>query len=168
MDIENQQRDDQKCEPPRLALDQWRLRVWGQVEQEAEWNWDEFVRLPSVEGVAELLCSTGRRLDGSRWAGVQTRELLSRVRLRPAAAFVMVHAYGGHGTGLSLRSFASADALFAWSLDGRALTPERGGPLRLVVPGAGAPQSVKWVNGLEFLNKSWPVTLDEAGESCHP
>lgn len=144
------------------------MRVWGQVERETTWSWDEFSRLPSVERIAEPLCGAGRQLEGARWTGVQTRELLSRTRLRPSATFVMVHAYGGHSTGLSLHSFGSADALFAWGLDGRPLTPERGWPLRLVVPGSGAPQSVKWVNGLEFLNKNWPATLDAAGDTCLP
>jgi DMSO/TMAO reductase YedYZ molybdopterin-dependent catalytic subunit len=153
-------------EPPQLDLDDWRLRAWGQVEQEAEWSWEQFARLPAVEREADLLCGSGRRLEGNLWAGVLTRELLSRIRTRPAATFVMVHDLGGHCTGLSLRAFAASDALFAWSVEGRPLTPERGWPLRLIVPGPGGPKSVKWVSGLEFLNKRWPASLDPASESC--
>lgn len=152
--------------PPQRAPDGWRLRVWGQVEQEAEWSWEEFARLPAVERALEIRCAAGRRLDGSRWRGVATRELLSRIRLRPAAAFVLVHAQGGYISGLSLGSFASAGALFAWCLDGRPLIAQRGGPLRLIVPGRGAPKCVKWVSGLEFLNKPWPATPDFSPVSC--
>jgi len=143
-----------------VDLDGWRLRVWGQVEREWEWSWEEFSRLPATERAAEVRCVSGRRLDGSRWLGVSTRELLARVRLRPAAAFVVVHSRAGDLAGLSLASFASAGALLAWGLDGEPLTPERGWPLRLVVPGRGGPQCTKWVTGLEFLNKAWPATLD--------
>lgn len=153
---------------PRPDLADWRLRVWGQVEQIVEWDWQQFSRLPSVERVLELPRDSGRRPERARWSGVQTRELLSRIRLRPAAAYVMVHASGDQRSGFSLQSLASADAMFAWSLDGRPLTPESGWPLRLVVPGQGGPKYVKCVSGLEFLNKPWPAVLDVADEGRAP
>jgi DMSO/TMAO reductase YedYZ molybdopterin-dependent catalytic subunit len=149
-------------DPPRFDRASWRLRVWGQVAQEAEWSWASFTSLPTVERVAERLPDSDLRLDGSRWAGVQTRELLSRIRLRPAAAFVMIHALDGSSTGLPLSSFAAADTLFAWRLDGRPLTEKQGRPVRLLFSGADGPRSVKGVHGLEFLNKPWPAAPDAA------
>jgi len=146
-----------KLPPPPPA--DWRLRVWGQVEREAQWSWEEFALLPAVERVLEVRGGSGS-LDASRWRGVATRELLSRVRLRPTAAFVMLHAHGGHVCGLSLSSFASADALLAWGRDGRPLGMEQGGPVRFVARGPDGATCVERVRGLEFLNKPWPASHD--------
>lgn len=147
---------DEQARVPRIDLDTWRFRVWGQVAEELEWDWERFSALPRSDHAVDLRCTTGSSLLGRRWSGISTRELLSRVRLRPDAAFVMVHAHGGYCANLSLHSFGARDVVFAMASDGTDLTPERGWPLRLIVPRVQAFKSVKWVRGLEFLNKDWP------------
>jgi DMSO/TMAO reductase YedYZ molybdopterin-dependent catalytic subunit len=151
---------------PRLDLDVWRFRVWGQVAEERAWSWSEFARLPRADRTADLRCDEGWRLVGRRWSGVPSREILSRIRLKAEAAFVMVHAHGGYRANLSLYAFASPDVIFADSCDGSPLSPEHGWPLRLILHNAGARKSVKWVRGLEFLNKDWPGTRETAERSC--
>jgi DMSO/TMAO reductase YedYZ molybdopterin-dependent catalytic subunit len=78
----------------------------------------------------------------------------------------MIHAHGGYRANLSLYAFAAPDALFADHVDGVALSPEYGWPLRLVLARAGAWKSVKWVSGVEFLNKDWPGTREMNGRNC--
>ena len=158
----------QEGEPPRLELDEWRFRAWGQVEEAMEWSWAEFERLPRAHRLAELRCNEGWSLLGRRWSGVPTREILSRVRLKPDASYVMVHAHGGYCAGFSLYLFAAPGALFADRVDGAPLRPEHGWPLRLITPAAPASQSVKWVRGIEFLNKAWPGTRETSGRPCAP
>jgi DMSO/TMAO reductase YedYZ molybdopterin-dependent catalytic subunit len=155
-------------EVPQLELADWRLRVWGQVEEELNWTWEEFERLPRAERQADLRCNEGWSLVGKRWSGVLTREILSRVRLKPDASFVMVHAHGGYRASFSLYSFAAPGALFADRCDGITLDAEHGWPLRLIMPDTPASQSVKWVSGLEFLNKEWPGTREMDGKPCAP
>ena len=48
------------------------------------------------------------------------------------------------------------DVLFAHSHDGAPLTPEHGGPMRLVVPKRYGWKSAKWVNGIEFMAEDAP------------
>jgi len=153
---------------PRVELANWRLKIWGQVVEEREWTWPEFERLARTERVADLNCSDGWSLIGRRWSGVPTRELLSRIQLKSEAAFVMVHGLGGYCANMSLYGFAAPDAMLAHACDGRQLTPEHGWPLRLVLPGQSASKAVKWVCGLEFLNKDWPGTREMSGEPCRP
>ena len=130
---------------PSIDLGAWRFKVWGQVEEELEWTWAEFERLRRAEQVADLDCADGWRLAGRRWTGVPTREILSRVRLKPDAAFVMVHALGGYRANLSLYAFASPEALVAHDCDGRPLAADHGWPLRLIAPGQKGWKAVKWV-----------------------
>ena len=155
-------------EIPRVDLDGWRLRAWGQVEQPVDWTWDAFAALPRKEIVADLHSLQGWSVVGRRWTGVAARELLGRVRLGPETCFVSVHGYGGYRANLPLSVFASADTLLAVGLDGSPLSPERGWPLRLVVPRRYLWKSVKWVRGLEFLNKDWPGTREMAGRTDDP
>jgi DMSO/TMAO reductase YedYZ molybdopterin-dependent catalytic subunit len=53
--------------------------------------------------------------------------------------------------------------LFAWSHDGQPLTPEHGGPLRLVVPKLYAWKSAKWVSGVELLLENRRGFWEERG-----
>ena len=50
---------------------------------------------------------------------------------------------------------------------GEPLTPEHGGPMRLVVPKLYAWKSAKWVNGLEFMVQDWPGFWEQAGYHNH-
>lgn len=136
---------------PRIDFADWRLRVWGQVEREVVWDWETFGALPRTELRVE---------HGRLWSGVAMREVLSRLLLEGTAAYVMVHAFGGYVACRSLVELAASDALLATHVDGAPLAARHGGPVRLLLPSAGFNVSVKWVCGLEVLNKRWPGTLE--------
>ena len=85
------------------------------------------------------------------------RELLARVKARPEAKYVLVHAEQGYTANVPLADLDRDNVLFATHHDGEPLTPEHGYPLRLIVPHLYAWKSVKWVRGLEFLDQ------DQAG-----
>jgi DMSO/TMAO reductase YedYZ molybdopterin-dependent catalytic subunit len=141
---------------------EWNLRVWGQVRQPDAWSLERLRTLPTTSSVSGTTCPRkGFTLEGKRWAGVSSRELIARVAPLPEVTFVMAHGYGEFRAGFSLASFAGPDVLLAWSCDGDELSREHGGPLRLIVPTVDLCKSVKWVEGLEFLNKPWPDSLDE-------
>ncbi len=122
--------------PPAIELKSWRLRLGGLVAQPAEWNWDEFQKLPRVKVFADFHCVTRWSRLGNLWEGVTTRELIARAGgVRPEARFVVAYGYDrGWTTNLPLDRFLAADALVAILHDGEPLTIEHGGPARLVVP----------------------------------
>jgi len=33
-------------ETPSISIERWQFSVWGSVEEERQWNWDEFMKLP--------------------------------------------------------------------------------------------------------------------------
>lgn len=148
---------------PTIDLATWRLRVFGAVEAEASFTWDELLALPQVRFHSDIHCVTRwSRLDND-WDGVATRELLSRVRVLPEARFVMVHSYGGYTTNLPLADFASPHSILAHRHDGEPLAPEHGWPLRLVVPHLYLWKSAKWVEGIELLTRDDPGFWEENG-----
>lgn len=139
---------------PKIDLENWRLKVWGLVEQPATLSLDEFKQLPRVKVFSDFHCVTRWSRLGNLWEGVSTKELASRFGIKPEARFVIARGYDyGWTTNLPLEMFLAEDALLADTHDGQPLTPEHGGPVRLIVPRLYAWKSAKWIRGLEFLSE---------------
>ena len=136
---------------PRFDPATWDFRVFGLVEEERRWTYDEFRALPTTRLTADVHCVTTWSLLGSEWEGVHVKELMQHVRPRPEARFVMQHCDGGYTTNLPLEVFLDDDVLLCYRRDGEDLTPDHGWPLRLVVPKRYFWKSAKWVRGLEFM-----------------
>ena len=82
----------------------WDLRVWGEVEKETRWNWDEFNCLPRTRVTIDLHCVTRWSKADTLWEGVAVRTLVEQglIKLKPAAQFVMQHAEYGYTVNLPL------------------------------------------------------------------
>ena len=100
---------------------------------------------------ADFHCvTTWSRLDNT-WEGVLFRDLAAATGVKAEARHLMAHSADGYYTNIPLRWLADGDVLVAWAHDGKPLTPEHGGPVRLVVPKLYAWKSAKWLTGLEFM-----------------
>ncbi|MES2639651.1 MAG: sulfite oxidase-like oxidoreductase [Myxococcota bacterium] len=152
-------------EVPTFDPETWRFRVWGEVETQLEWTWDEVQALPRMETTQDFHCVTTWSKYDNRWSGVAVREVLARAGVRASAAHVLVHCYDalGYTTNLPLADFDRADNLFALAHDGAPLPPDHGGPIRLVVHHLYAWKSAKWVSGVEVLPKDVRGYWEERG-----
>jgi DMSO/TMAO reductase YedYZ molybdopterin-dependent catalytic subunit len=86
---------------PHIDLNDWRLRVWGLVEEPREWTWEEFMGLPKQREVCDIHCVTRWSKLDTVWEGVPFREIVKLVRPKPEARFVIKHAYGGYTTNMA-------------------------------------------------------------------
>jgi DMSO/TMAO reductase YedYZ molybdopterin-dependent catalytic subunit len=135
---------------PRFNPKKWDFRVFGMVEDELRFSYEEFRALPLSRQRADFHCvTTWSKLD-NLWEGVRTIDLMARVRLKPEARYVIAHCDGGYTTNLALAEFVGEDVMLAWRHDGRDLEPDHGWPLRLVVPKLYGWKSAKWVRAIEF------------------
>ena len=142
---------------PRVELRDWSLRVWGEVEREAEWNWEQFRALGTEERTNDIHCVTHWSRFDNTWEGILIATILEHVRPTPNAAAVMFHSYGGYTTNVSLDDLAQDDhAMIAFSHDGEPIPPVHGGPLRGVIPSLYFWKSAKWVHGMEILPMDRP------------
>jgi DMSO/TMAO reductase YedYZ molybdopterin-dependent catalytic subunit len=146
-----------------VDLDQWGLRLFGLVEEEVCFSYQEIRALPSQTVTCDIHCVTGWSMVDTLWEGVSTSEIVSHARLDPQARYVLVHAEGGFTANLPLELFLREDNLFAWDYAGRKLSPEHGWPLRLVVPSRYFWKSAKWVRAIEFLARDAPGFWERAG-----
>ena len=141
---------------PRIDLSTWEFRVFGLVEEEISLDWEQFNALPQVTLDAEFHCVTQWSKLQNTWEGILFNDLMQLVKPKPEAKYVMAHCYGGYTTNVALDVLEDDDVLFAHSHDGAPLTPEHGGPMRLVVPKRYGWKSAKWVNGIEFMAEDAP------------
>ncbi len=88
-----------------------------------------------------------------------------RVQLYPAGSPGKGAEHGGVGDRAS--DFFQPDALLALKHDGKPLTPEHGGPVRLVLPRLYFWKSAKWVTGVIFTDTDYPGFWESAGYHNH-
>jgi DMSO/TMAO reductase YedYZ molybdopterin-dependent catalytic subunit len=145
----------------------WIFKITGLVEKERTLTFDDFNELPQVEVFSDIHCVTSWSRFNNTWEGVSTSIIGEIAGIKPEAKFVMVKGEGGFTTNLPLEDFLAEDALFALKHDGKPLTAEHGGPVRLVVPRLYFWKSAKWVNGIEFKARDEPGFWEKAGYHNH-
>ena len=155
----------------------WDFRVWGEVEQETRWSWDEFSRLPRHKVTMDIHCVTRWSKADTTWEGVRVRTLVESglIRLKPTAKFVMQHAEYGFTVNLPLEVVLQENFLLATHFNGEPITPDHGYPLRGVVGAIPGRELVtpyfwkgaKWLRGLEFMSRDRPGFWEQAGYHNH-
>ncbi len=91
--------------------------------------------------------------------GVHWSALEPLVRPKPSAHFVVAHAEEGYTANVPISFLRDPLSLLATHADGEPLTPEHGGPLRLVIPRKYFWKSAKWLRGIELTPNDRPGLL---------
>jgi DMSO/TMAO reductase YedYZ molybdopterin-dependent catalytic subunit len=141
----------------------WNFRVYGLVATPVTLSWKEFNTLPKMQHTSDFHCVTRWSRFDNQWEGVAFREIIARVRPKPEAAYVLVHAEQGFTANVPLADLDREEVVLATHHDGEPLTPDHGYPLRLIVPHLYAWKSVKWVRALEFLDHDVPGFWEQNG-----
>jgi DMSO/TMAO reductase YedYZ molybdopterin-dependent catalytic subunit len=155
---------------PAVDIDRWLLDVDGRT-----WTLRELKQLPSHEVVSTMECAGNGRarmepraisqpwlseaVGTGRWRGVRLRDVLEP---RDGAAEVLFTGLdrgveGGEEQefqrSLTLEDALHPDVLLAYELNGGALPPQHGFPLRLLVPGWYGMTNVKWLARIEQIDE---------------
>ncbi len=159
---------------PRFDPATWDFRVWGQVEAEQRWNWEEFQKLPHTKLVMDIHCVTRWSKFDTEWEGISLRRLVDEghLTLKPTARFVLQHCEYGFTVNVPLEVALAENFLMATHFDGEPISPDHGYPLRGIVgsiPNRSdlvAPyfwKGGKWLRGLEILAQDRPGFWEQAG-----
>ncbi len=150
-----------------------RLMINGLVDTELVFTVADLKRFPRVNRVHFLECAAnsgmewrGAQLNGCQYThgmvhcvmytGVSLRHVLEEAGLKTSAKWVLAE---GADAAAMTRSIPLEkmldDCMVAYAMNGEALRPEQGYPLRLVVPGWEGNMWVKWLRRLEVGDQPW-------------
>jgi sulfite oxidase len=156
----------------------WRLHVHGLVERELDLSLTTLREAFRERQVAATLECAGNRRKGliairdipaeapwgpgatgtATWSGVALADVLALAGPLPDAAHVgfegadlcaEAHAPERFGGSIPLEKACRSEVLLAWAMNGQALPPVHGAPLRVLVPGYIGARSVKWLERIE-------------------
>ena len=148
---------------PTYDLATWDLRVFGLVDRDLTLTWDELLALPATEVTTDIHCVTKWSKFDTVWKGVRVRDLLDRAGVRSEATHLVGHAEYGYTANLPLAAVLHDDDLVAYQFDGEPLAPEHGHPVRLFIPRLYFWKSVKWLRGLELVDRDRPGFWERNG-----
>jgi DMSO/TMAO reductase YedYZ molybdopterin-dependent catalytic subunit len=159
---------------PKFNPAAWDFRIWGEVEEEVRWTWEQFSQLPRAKVHMDIHCVTRWSKFDTQWEGVSVRTLVDQgfITLLPTARFVVQHAEYGFTVNLPLEVVLQENFLLATHFNGEPITPDHGYPLRGVIghiPGREELKSpyfwkgAKWLRGLEFLSEDRLGFWEQAG-----
>jgi DMSO/TMAO reductase YedYZ molybdopterin-dependent catalytic subunit len=164
--------------PARLDAASWTLEIDGSVDAPQKLSLDELRRMPSTTVTVTLECAGNGRaffdppvagiqwkkgaVGTARWTGVRLRDLLARVGARSSGAFVLMNgADVGLGTmpdyvrQVPMAKAMHEDTVIAWEMNGQAIPPLHGFPLRAIIPGWEGAYAVKWLTSLRVVDREF-------------
>jgi DMSO/TMAO reductase YedYZ molybdopterin-dependent catalytic subunit len=141
----------------------WDLKVFGEVEQEMKWSWEEFLKIPTVNIVCDIHCVTRWSKFDTQWEGVRFSDFIKLFGVKPSAKYVIAHCDYGYTTNTPLEIMMDDNVLLTYKYDGQPLEPDHGGPLRTLVPRWYFWTSAKFLRALEFSAVDKPGFWENAG-----
>jgi DMSO/TMAO reductase YedYZ molybdopterin-dependent catalytic subunit len=146
---------------PSVEADDWKLRVFGDIEDPMELTFSKLQHTFEVVQEFSVLACVSNEVGGtlvghSAWGGVRLADILDRVRVKSEAVDVIFRAADGYSDSIPLHVARNPSTLIAVSQNGRPLTQEHGFPCRVRVPSIYGMKNVKWLESIEVV----PVDYD--------
>lgn len=139
----------------------WSFSITTEDKVAYRWNWNELHQVGVEDIVTDIHCVTHWSKLDMAWRGVSLDRLFDHVQT--SYDYVMVRSSGGYTTNLRLEDLLGGQAWIATGAQGKPLTPEHGGPARLLVPHLYFWKSAKWVLGMEMMPSDDPGFWERNG-----
>jgi DMSO/TMAO reductase YedYZ molybdopterin-dependent catalytic subunit len=186
---------------PACSPEEWSLYITGAIEHPLALSLDKLKALPAKTMTATLECAGNDRIgltplpkgepwgagavSTGVWRGVMLRSVLQQAGLHESVVELLFEG-ADQGTpegvndgipfarALPLDKALDPDTLLVYDLNGAALPPEHGGPLRLLVPDWYGMASVKWLARITALEhpfdghfQTQSYVLERPGQAAH-
>jgi len=146
---------------PDIGTHEWTFTITTETGAEHGWDWNALQNVGVEDIITDIHCVTHWSKLDMAWRGVPLDRLFEDVET--SCDYVMVRSDGGYTTNLPLADLLEGQAWIATEAEGVALTPEHGGPARLLVPHLYFWKSAKWVRGMRMMPSDEPGFWEQNG-----
>ncbi len=152
---------------PQVNIENWSFTLKHGPRPIAKWSWTEFNRLPQSKLTRDIHCVTTWSKFDTDWQGVTIDDILAAAGVGAVTPFMLAHSYDGYSTNIPAADLLDGKAMVATLYDGKPLTPDHGGPARLLVPHLYFWKSAKWINALQFTERDTAGFWEERGYNMY-
>jgi DMSO/TMAO reductase YedYZ molybdopterin-dependent catalytic subunit len=143
----------------KIDPERWSLSVDGLVANPTTWSLRELKALAGRDQDTyrgDIHCvTTWSKLDTS-FTGISVDTLLEVAQPLPEATFIVEESTTRYTTNLPLDDVTGGKAWIVWEHEGKPLTREHGGPVRMLVPHLYFWKSAKWISKITLLDHDEP------------
>ncbi len=143
----------------RIDADRWSLSIGGLVANPTTWSLRDLKKLAGGDSDTyrgDIHCvTTWSKLDTS-FTGISLDTLLEAAGPLPEATHVVEESTTRYRTNLPLEDVTGGTAWIVWEHEGKPLTREHGGPVRMIVPHLYFWKSAKWISRITLLDHDEP------------
>jgi len=161
---------------PDIDPAEHRLMIHGMVDRPLIFTMDELKRLPSVTRMHFIECAGNRSnsrqttvqethgmTSCAEWTGVLLSTLLEEAGVQEGGSWIVAEGVEEvKGASSIPMSKAMEDILICYGMNGEAVRPQQGYPLRLLAPGFEGILSVKWLRRIKVVDQFY-MTYNDYG-----
>jgi DMSO/TMAO reductase YedYZ molybdopterin-dependent catalytic subunit len=133
-------------------LDQFRLKIDGQVQKPLDLSLTQLRQMPLISMVIRHVCVEGWAAV-VQWGGVRVADLLALAQPQANARYVFFTSADGYYESWDLASAIHPQTLMVYQKNGAPLPIENGAPLRLAAPIKLGYKQSKWVTQITVLDE---------------
>jgi DMSO/TMAO reductase YedYZ molybdopterin-dependent catalytic subunit len=133
-------------------LDQFRLKIDGQVQKPLDLSLAQLRQMPLISMVIRHVCVEGWAAV-VQWGGVRVADLLALAQPQANARYVFFTSADGYYESWDLASAIHPQTLMVYQKNGAPLPVENGAPLRLAAPIKLGYKQSKWVTQITVLDE---------------
>ncbi len=148
---------------PDINLLDWKLSFSYNNEILAEIDWNSLIKIESTELTKDIHCVTRWTKFDMNWKGVSVQNIIKSLDLEVPSDWVMIGSSTGYTTNLPIEDLLREFTLIAYEYEKKPITPEHGGPIRLLVPHLYFWKSAKWVSSINFIDEDKPGFWENYG-----
>ncbi len=143
----------------KIDPERWSLSVDGLVANPTTWSLRDLKALAGTDEDTyrgDIHCvTTWSKLDTS-FTGISVDTLLEVAQPLPEATFIVEESTTRYRTNLPLEDVTGGKAWVVWEHEGKPLSREHGGPVRMLVPHLYFWKSAKWISKITLLDHDEP------------
>ena len=150
---------------PTVHIDKesWDFSIIENEEVIFKISWKDLKNFPKKEINTDIHCVTKWSKLDTRWEGISFKNIFEDVSIDNKYKYIMAVSEGGYSTNIPIEDVINDKGFLAFKYDNQDISPEHGGPVRLLIPHLYFWKSAKWIRGIKLLENDEPGFWEKYG-----